>query len=83
MITVYTTGYGCVQCQATLRHLADGGIPFHIVDLTDPDSAPARDYVTGDLSYTRAPVVVASDQDHWSGFQPHRLDTLVAGREAS
>lgn len=83
MITVYTIGHGCVQCRATLRYLDDRGIQVTVVDLTDPANAPARDYVTNDLGYTQAPVVVASDHNHWSGFQPRHLDALLTYQEAS
>lgn len=83
MITVYTTGHACVQCRATLRYLDDHGIHVTVVDLTDPVNAPAHAYVTDDLGYTQAPVVVVDDYDHWSGFQPHRLDSLRTYQEAS
>ncbi|WP_396668498.1 hypothetical protein [Microbacterium sp. R86528] len=41
------------------------------------ENTAARDDVVEDLDYTGAPVVVLSDQDHWSGFQPDQIDRLV------
>lgn len=76
-ITVYTTGAGCPQCTLTKRLLTAAGIRFTDVNLTDDANAAARDYVTGDLGYSRAPVVVVDDQDHWSGFQPDRIKRLA------
>lgn len=77
MIIVYTTGPACPQCVLTERVLSAAGIPFTEVDLTDDSNATARDYVTGDLGYTQAPVVVVDDHDHWSGFQPDLLKRLA------
>lgn len=76
-VTVYTTGRQCPQCALTEKVMDAAGIRFTEVDLTDEVNAPARDYVTGDLGYTQAPVVVVDDQDHWSGFQPDRIRRLA------
>ncbi|MEW2484484.1 redoxin NrdH [Mycobacterium sp. NPDC049093] len=71
-ITVYTKP-ACVQCNATYKALEKQGIEFEKVDITlDGD---ARDYVMS-LGYLQAPVVVAGDE-HWSGFRPDRIKTLV------
>ncbi len=83
MITVYTTGRGCMRCVWTLRKLADLGIPHHVVDLSDLANEADRDYVTDDLGYTEAPVVVVDDWHHWSGFRPDKLTALAHHREAS
>ena len=46
---------------------------YETVDITmDSD---ARDYVMA-LGYLQAPVVVAQDE-HWSGFRPDRIKSLV------
>ncbi|MGU3643857.1 glutaredoxin-like protein NrdH [Microbacterium sp. C23T] len=73
-LTVYSKP-GCVQCAATYRALDSHGIPYDIVDLTDNPAALA--YVTDELGYSQAPVVVASDQDHWSGFRPDHIDRIA------
>lgn len=72
------TVYGkprCVQCIATSRALDNHGIPYDVVDLTASPAALA--YVTDELGYSQAPVVVASDQDHWSGFRPDHIDRIA------
>lgn len=76
-ITVYTTGPACPQCALTERVMTAAGIPFTDIDLTREENAAARDYVTGDLGYTSAPVVVVDDHDHWSGFQPDLIKRLA------
>ncbi|WP_448255955.1 glutaredoxin family protein [Microbacterium aurum] len=83
MITVYTTGHACMRCRWTIRRLDDLGIRHRVVDLTNPANAEARTYVTDDLGYTEAPVVVVDDHDHWCGFDPDRLSALTTHREAS
>jgi glutaredoxin-like protein NrdH len=77
-ITVYTAGEGCQQCKLTQRVMSAVGIRFDTVDLTDDANDAARDYVTGDLGYSRAPVVVVDEHDHWSGFQPDAIARLAA-----
>lgn len=76
MITVYTVGAGCAQCALTIRRLTDLGIPFQDIDLTDPANDAAHEYVA-ELGYTQAPVVVASEHNHWSGFNWDKLTALT------
>ena len=72
-ITVYSKP-SCVQCTATYRALDKAGIEFETVDISqDPE---ARDYVMA-LGYLQAPVVV-TDEDHWSGFRPDKIDELAS-----
>ena len=70
----------CVQCNATYRALDSVGIEYRVVDLTQDDEA--LEYVQ-DLGYSQAPVVVASDEDHWSGFRPNHISRLAAARKAA
>jgi glutaredoxin-like protein NrdH len=73
-ITVYSKP-ACVQCNATYRALDKVGLDYTIVDIsTDPS---ARDYVMS-LGHMQAPVVVAG-ADHWSGYRPDRIRSLVEG----
>lgn len=75
-VIVYTTGPECMRCTMTKRLLAQKGVRFIEVDIrTNPC---AREYVADDLGYTQAPVVVVSDEDHWSGFRPDKLDALAS-----
>lgn len=78
-VTVYTAGPGCPQCQATLRRLRESGIPAREVDLRLNE--PAREFVTEELGYSQAPVIIVDPEphNHWSGFRPDLIDRLVAG----
>lgn len=77
-IVIYSTGSSCIKCTLTKRLFVAQGIPFTEVNIRD--NSAARDYVVDELGYTEAPVVVVSDEDHWSGFQPWQLDRLVTNR---
>ena len=72
-ITVYTKP-SCVQCNATYRALDAKGIEYQITDLSE--DASALEQVKA-LGYMQAPVVV-TDEDHWSGFRPDKIDELAA-----
>jgi glutaredoxin-like protein NrdH len=77
-ITVYSKP-SCVQCDATYRALERSGLAFEVVDITE--DAAARDFVLS-LGYLQAPVVVAGP-DHWSGYRPDRIRTLVVQAAAA
>lgn len=73
-ITVYTRPR-CVQCGAVQRALAKAGMNYCTVDVsTDPD---ARDFVMA-LGYLQVPVVYADPTQHFCGFRPDRIQTLIA-----
>lgn len=72
-ITVYTKP-ACVQCKATFSALDKLGLEYQSIDITQDDQA--RDYVLA-LGYLQAPVVVAGDDNHWSGFRDGRIAALV------
>lgn len=74
-ITVYTTP-GCTQCRPTVRSLTNAGADFHTIDLTT--DAEAYRYVTTELGYQSAPVVVLDDGTHWTGFRPDLIAEAVA-----
>jgi glutaredoxin-like protein NrdH len=71
-VTVYSKP-GCQQCKFTCLTLDQTGIPYEVVDLTT--NAAALKYVQ-DLGYSQAPVVVVSDHNHWSGFNPTEIERL-------
>jgi glutaredoxin-like protein NrdH len=79
-VTVYSTGAACMRCTLTCRCLESAGIPFAVIDLTAEENADHRMFVTGDLGYTEAPVVMVDDHPpyHWSGFRPDLIDNLAA-----
>lgn len=75
-VTVYTTGPSCIRCTMTKKVMGEKGIDFTEVDIREnPD---AREYVTEDLGYSEAPVVVVDEQDHWSGFRPDQITRIAS-----
>jgi glutaredoxin-like protein NrdH len=73
MITVYTKP-ACVQCEQTKKLLTKNGLEFETVDIT-VDTA-AFDKVVA-LGFQAAPVVI-TDDDAWAGFNPGKINGLVA-----
>jgi len=74
-LTVYSKP-ACVQCTMTYRVLDKKGIEYTTVDITTNPAALA--YITEELGYSAAPVVVVSDEDHWSGFRPDLIEKHAA-----
>ena len=72
-VTVYSKP-ACVQCTMTTRALDAQGIEYQIFDVTADDKALQT---VKDLGYMQAPVVIA-DEEHWSGFQPDRINAILA-----
>jgi glutaredoxin-like protein NrdH len=72
-ITVYSKP-SCVQCTATYRALDKKGIEYEIFDVSIDEKALQA---VKELGYMQAPVVV-TDDDHWSGFRPDRIEELAA-----
>lgn len=77
-ITVYSKP-ACVQCTATYRALDGRGIAYSVVDVTE--NAAALLYVTEELGYSAAPIVVIDDQNHWSGFRPDKIAQIEEGHK--
>lgn len=75
IVKVYTKP-ACMQCEMTKTVLKAKGIEFELVDVTINEAA--LEYVTEELGYSAAPVVVVDDQLHWAGFQPDRIAQLAA-----
>lgn len=77
-IVIYTTGDGCMQCRLTKQLMDAVGLAYLDIDLTDPANEAAREYVTEDLGYSSAPIVVVDEHDHWAGFRPDCIQELVS-----
>lgn len=77
-VTVYTKP-ACVQCNATYRALDKKGITYQSVDLSQDPEALER---VRALGYLQAPVVV-TEQDHWSGFRPDKIEELASAGDVS
>ncbi|MFC9918597.1 MULTISPECIES: glutaredoxin-like protein NrdH [Agromyces] len=72
-VTVYTKP-SCVQCNATYRALDSKGIEYEVLDLSQDETALAA---VKELGYLQAPVVI-TDEGHWSGFRPDKIDELAS-----
>lgn len=79
-VSVCTTGLECIRCVLTKRVLAENGVRFLEVDIRSNDAA--REYVVETRGYAEAPVVVVTDQDHWSGFRPDKINALANQRRS-
>lgn len=73
---VYTTGPSCGKCEMTKRMLKAKGIPFIETNIRDDEAA--REYVTVELGYSTAPVVVVDDEDHWCDLRPDHIERIAA-----
>lgn len=74
--TVYSTP-DCQRCRATARKLTDLNQPFDYIDVSLDPEAEQR---SKSLGYTSAPVVVAPNGEHWSGFRPDLLQKHANAR---
>ncbi|GAA1056216.1 glutaredoxin-like protein NrdH [Agromyces luteolus] len=72
-VTVYTKP-SCVQCNATYRALDSKGIEYEVLDVSQDETALAA---VKELGYLQAPVVI-TDEGHWSGFRPDKIDELAS-----
>lgn len=75
-LRVYTTGLSCEKCEMTKRMLKAKGIPFIETNIRDDEAA--REYVTVELGYSTAPVVVVDDEDHWCDLRPDHIERIAA-----
>lgn len=75
-VTVYSKP-ACVACNSTYRKLDKHGVIYSTVDISE--DAEAYEYVKS-LGYAQAPVVV-TDEEHWSGFRPDRIEEMIKPEE--
>ncbi len=78
-ITLYAKP-GCFGCRKTAEKFTAAGIPFQEVDLTTTPAA--LEYVTEDLGYSQAPVIVVDEHFHWSGLRPEMIDKAISAARA-
>lgn len=74
-ITVYTKP-DCFGCSKTVEKFEAAGIDFQKVDITQNPAALA--YVTEELGYSQAPIVVIDDENHWAGLNPIKIEQAIA-----
>ena len=72
-ITVYTKP-SCVQCEQTKKLLTKNGLAFDTIDITEDQAAYDKVVAMG---FQSAPVVI-TDNDSWAGFNPSKINGLVA-----
>ncbi|MGY2747826.1 glutaredoxin family protein [Arthrobacter sp. UYCu723] len=70
--TVYTKPQ-CPNCDKTKSYFEAKGITYTSVDITG--NPAALEYITTELGYSQAPVVINNrdDEDHWSGLRRDKL----------
>jgi glutaredoxin-like protein NrdH len=59
----------------TKRHMDKIGVEYTTVDITEDPTALDKLIQMG---YKAAPVVMTEDGEHWSGFQPEKINELAA-----
>lgn len=64
----------CVQCNATYRALDAQGVEYTVIDMTQDGAALEK---AKSFGYAQAPVVIAPDGTHWSGFDPDKIKALA------
>jgi len=73
-MTIVYTKPSCVQCDMTKRYMDKNGVSYDTVDITqDPE---ALEMILG-MGFSSAPVVI-SEKGSWAGFQPDKINLLVA-----
>ena len=72
MVVVYTKN-NCQPCTATKRKLNDMNIEFEERNIETTEGAYEE---VVNLGYKQVPVVLANGE-HWSGFDPVRLTSIV------
>lgn len=77
MVWVYSKP-ACMQCTMTYRALDKAGVPYTVVDVTE--NAAALEYVSDELGYSAAPIVVVDEHNHWAGFRPDLIAALAQNR---
>lgn len=84
MITIYgKPDAKCFGCKQTKKAFIAAGVEFEFIDITEPANQAARDYIVNKLGYMRAPVVVVTEDDHWSGLDPANIERVIAHRAAA
>ncbi|MHA7294342.1 glutaredoxin family protein [Arthrobacter sp. HLT1-21] len=73
-ITVYTKP-GCFGCGKTIEKFQAAAVELQIVDLAETPAA--LEYITEELGYSQAPVVVVDDDTHWSGLNPVNIQRVI------
>lgn len=76
---VVMTKANCMPCKMTMKKLDKAGIAYTTVSLDENEEAVE---LIKSMGYMSAPVVIASETNHWSGLRPDRIDELKASLSA-
>jgi glutaredoxin-like protein NrdH len=74
-MTIVYTKDNCVQCDATKRMMDKLGVPYDTVDITD--NPEELDKLIA-LGYRAAPVVITESGESWAGFNPAKIEGILA-----
>jgi glutaredoxin-like protein NrdH len=72
---VLYTKPGCFPCRKTLQKFQEAGIEPRIEDLSI--NPAALEYVSEELGYSQAPIVVIDDDFHWSGLDLDNINRAI------
>ena len=78
-VIIYSKPVGCFGCTKTKALFERAGVPFVEVDITV--NAAALEYITEELGYAQAPVVIYECEgsiNHWSGLDPVQIAQTAA-----
>ena len=78
-ITLYSKP-GCFGCRKTAEKFTAAGVAFQEVDLTVTPAA--LEYVTEELGYSQAPIIVVDDHFHWSGLRADMIEKTITAYQA-
>ncbi|MFF2842505.1 glutaredoxin family protein [Paenarthrobacter sp. NPDC057981] len=80
--TVYTKPQ-CPNCDRTKEYFDSKGITCTVVDITEVPAA--LEYISTELGYSQAPVVVnnTDGHDHWSGLRRDKLVQAAMSHKAA
>ncbi|MDF7627528.1 redoxin NrdH [Leuconostocaceae bacterium ESL0723] len=73
-VTVFTKN-NCIQCKMTKNFLERQGVDFQEINI---DLEPKYVDELREMGYRQTPVVLASDDQSFSGFRPDELKKLTA-----
>lgn len=73
-ITIYTKP-GCFGCRKTAEKFTEAHVAFTEVNIAQ--TPVALEYVTEELGYSQAPIVVVDDEFHWSGLNPVKINRAI------
>ncbi len=73
-ITIYTKP-ACFGCRKTAEKFTEAHMDF--TEVNETQQPAALEYVTEELGYSQAPVVVVDDDFHWSGLNPNNIDLAI------